>query len=538
MPPETARHLLGFDLGSTNVRLRSATSFPNSPVAEIREIVLPDALPDGAVPFTAVVNLEGDLISIGWDRRFRSRHEGSWTGDLLKAIEEEVAADAESFTNSRPRGAGVQTRSRDLQMGARVLQEILHRFEERFMGLRRASGWAVAAGCPLRWGDEERTAYTQFLKEVFPSVDISVVSETLAVIRAGLDADPSLMRFERQPVLVFDSGGNGSSCTVCRFSSVEGELRIAAERVSIPILIAGNDFDIALAEHVHRTAHEVPKSDEATTICLACKEKLCIQIAQNHPRPMVRRRFPTGGDHSDTVEFALDRRGFEIATQGLTRQLKEALTDGLRSLEGTRLSNPALVFMSGGNSRNFIVQKVLRDVLPLATIASGVDPGIAVSQGLALMASPLPPKLVTDPPPTAPVEAVAPPRQIPAAQPSDMPTRFNEPTPRKRTNETTAPFGQARLQLNSGPHSLEITVEGKVSIGRQSDNDFTLPPEDQSVSRHHAQITEIGKGIYEFEDLNSKFGSKVNGRPVTQAVRLKSGDRIKIGKHEIVFSIE
>ena len=69
-------------------------------------------------------------------------------------------------------------------------------------------------------------------------------------------------------------------------------------------------------------------------------------------------------------------------------------------------------------------------------------------------------------------------------------------------------------------------------IGRSADCHVTI--EDPLVSRQHARILIDGDDAV-FEDLGSRNGVKINGMPVKGMIRLKDGDRIRIGTQELVF---
>ncbi len=68
-------------------------------------------------------------------------------------------------------------------------------------------------------------------------------------------------------------------------------------------------------------------------------------------------------------------------------------------------------------------------------------------------------------------------------------------------------------------------------IGRGSDCDLVL--DGKEISRKHARVRFDGSG-YVLEELKSKNGTRVNGRPITSHV-LKHGDEIAIGDFTIVF---
>ncbi|WP_394821046.1 FHA domain-containing protein [Pendulispora albinea] len=75
-------------------------------------------------------------------------------------------------------------------------------------------------------------------------------------------------------------------------------------------------------------------------------------------------------------------------------------------------------------------------------------------------------------------------------------------------------------------------ARGATLIGRSAECHVTI--EDPLVSRQHAKIV-ISGDVAIFEDLGSRNGVKVNGSPIKGSVRLKDGDRLRIGTQELVF---
>lgn len=63
------------------------------------------------------------------------------------------------------------------------------------------------------------------------------------------------------------------------------------------------------------------------------------------------------------------------------------------------------------------------------------------------------------------------------------------------------------------------------TIGRWEDNDIVV--DDRWVSRYHARIRRDGD-TYLVEDLDSKNGTFVNGRRITQPVTLSDGDEVQV----------
>lgn len=82
-----------------------------------------------------------------------------------------------------------------------------------------------------------------------------------------------------------------------------------------------------------------------------------------------------------------------------------------------------------------------------------------------------------------------------------------------------------KLTISGFTHEL---VDEAITIGRGPDN--TLVVNDPSISMHHAQLLLEGD-TYRLKDLDSTNGTRVNGKPITEAV-LRFDDRIRFGAAE------
>ncbi len=84
--------------------------------------------------------------------------------------------------------------------------------------------------------------------------------------------------------------------------------------------------------------------------------------------------------------------------------------------------------------------------------------------------------------------------------------------------------------------NIEIPINNRwMKIGRDSSNQIVLNA-DTSVSRYHAWITYEEDSFF-LEDLGSTNGTLLNGNPVKEATKLASGDIIKVGETEMIFSL-
>lgn len=84
-------------------------------------------------------------------------------------------------------------------------------------------------------------------------------------------------------------------------------------------------------------------------------------------------------------------------------------------------------------------------------------------------------------------------------------------------------------------HLQEVDLSGdEVVIGRGSMCHVTL--DDPMLSRRHVRI-DLSDPEPTIEDLQSRNGTQLNGRPLLGSATLRDGDRIRIGTQELVFLI-
>jgi hypothetical protein len=84
-------------------------------------------------------------------------------------------------------------------------------------------------------------------------------------------------------------------------------------------------------------------------------------------------------------------------------------------------------------------------------------------------------------------------------------------------------------------HLQEVDLQpGTTYIGRSDECEVTI--EDPLVSRRHARIVFQGD-LVTLEDLESRNGIRVNGKPVKGSQKLVDGDRVRIGSQDFVFCL-
>ncbi len=85
--------------------------------------------------------------------------------------------------------------------------------------------------------------------------------------------------------------------------------------------------------------------------------------------------------------------------------------------------------------------------------------------------------------------------------------------------------------LHDERRDLDLPVAGtSARLGRDPDLDISFDPGDAVVSAVHARVWREANGSWWLEDLGSTNGTWLNGRRITGAERLRSGDRITLGQ--------
>ena len=114
----------------------------------------------------------------------------------------------------------------------------------------------------------------------------------------------------------------------------------------------------------------------------------------------------------------------------------------------------------------------------------------------------------------APATTAAPaPRPVPSP-PAEKPARGRGPA-RLRIVEPEARRGET------------FTLDDEVTVGRGGGCGIVL--DDSFVSQVHARVFRRNGDVY-VEDLGSRNGTLLNGRPVERAERVRRGDRVQFGK--------
>ncbi len=104
----------------------------------------------------------------------------------------------------------------------------------------------------------------------------------------------------------------------------------------------------------------------------------------------------------------------------------------------------------------------------------------------------------------------------------------------KASSDTQAPSEVARFEWRTPEgeiHTFPLSAP-EITVGRQGDSNFLIP--NPRVSRRQAKLVEKG-GSYELIDLESRYGTFVNGQQIERHV-LAHGDHVTFGKDPTRFS--
>src|SRR3984957_9235533 len=93
------------------------------------------------------------------------------------------------------------------------------------------------------------------------------------------------------------------------------------------------------------------------------------------------------------------------------------------------------------------------------------------------------------------------------------------------------PVGMMAIVLSGSSKGTSRPLGERLRIGKAPDNDLVLG--DDTVSRHHCELTRTGAGVG-VRDLGSTNGTKVGGARVSEAV-VQSGAVLKVGEVEIAL---
>jgi len=96
--------------------------------------------------------------------------------------------------------------------------------------------------------------------------------------------------------------------------------------------------------------------------------------------------------------------------------------------------------------------------------------------------------------------------------------------------------GDAHAWIQFGSGNTPILKDGCVRIGRSIESDLRLFQE-TSISRDHCEVRSL-KGQLEVTDLDSRNGTRVNGKRISEPTPVHHRDVIKVGESELTILLE
>ena len=111
---------------------------------------------------------------------------------------------------------------------------------------------------------------------------------------------------------------------------------------------------------------------------------------------------------------------------------------------------------------------------------------------------------------------------------------MSEPTWQYTGAAARARVAGVLLVPGAGTQARAVPVDRELTIGRELDCDVVLTS--AMVSRHHARVWADGRR-FGVQDLGSRNGTSINGRPVLSPVELQDGDRLTLGDVDLQFRL-
>lgn len=109
-------------------------------------------------------------------------------------------------------------------------------------------------------------------------------------------------------------------------------------------------------------------------------------------------------------------------------------------------------------------------------------------------------------------------------RPGDIISLWGDDNGRKRRTVT--------LRNRKDGKFYSFVLKRVFTVGRsRRESNLQITTEDRYISGKHVSFINESDGVY-VEDLCTKNGTRLNGRPVTTRVRIYSGDILKMGKTE------
>src|SRR5690606_29735307 len=86
------------------------------------------------------------------------------------------------------------------------------------------------------------------------------------------------------------------------------------------------------------------------------------------------------------------------------------------------------------------------------------------------------------------------------------------------------------IEDDEGKQTVVPLIRDEITIGRKEGNTIRLT--ERNVSRRHARLSKMNGGVY-VEDVESRYGIKLNGTKIDGRAKIEHGDEVLIGDYKL-----
>jgi len=428
--PFRAEHVLGLDLGTTNLRLQVAHYDGSGRLSGGPSgISLGGADHDGALPTVLELDSGGNVRQYGKPALLSANPSRTIVSEFKPCIGQ---AEEDLNSQGRPDNARFCKNPKCLQPGwawsvamqycgfcgaalppagssgqrwkptfrysqdealsyaQSLLETISARLTDRLgEPISRSRKWAVVAGVPVHWQAHTLDRYENVIQKAFPDAEISLMHEPAGALRFyGQRGLLTHQESTRPWTLVVDFGGGTTDLVLARVETSPDSVNIL-DIASYGERYGGADFDLMLA---HYAAGLLDVSLDGGLLAqwrLKSREWKEAFSSQVDDRTIggasVEVAFPVPrGDESFKYEIVtLDQQVFEQVAADLVERFRSVLERALRHF-GRSPNEIGQVVLTGGGAHWYFVQEAVKDLIPGANLLTAFEPERAISMGLSL----------------------------------------------------------------------------------------------------------------------------------------------------------
>jgi formylglycine-generating enzyme required for sulfatase activity len=432
--PIEAAHILGIDLGTTNLRVRVAHYDHNGVRGEASMVALNNAEAGGAVPMLLEMGSQGQIRRYGREIILNPDPNnppisefkpciGQSQADLLaqgraKNVRycrnpncsqpgfEWPAAVPNCGFCLQPLPVGEQqwapifryTQAEALEYAGKLLRLLAPRLANQLnTDLTTNNGYAIVAGVPVHWQAETLAQFEAMLATAFPNVEIWLDYEPMGALRLYAHRGLLVQNDPAKPwTLLVDFGGGTTDLVMAKVDAGRDHLRIV-QASTYGERYGGADFDLILAQYaaeklrVQLTANILPNW---RTKARELKELFSDRSLLPGEVRTAENQFQVAqGAVFEWKTVTLNQEGFDQAAGQLVDRFSGVLSRGLAHF-GEPLDQIGQVVLTGGGSGWYFVRDAVKAILSASESASGtkevvrilagIEPVNSISMGLAL----------------------------------------------------------------------------------------------------------------------------------------------------------